>query len=235
MLQDANYNNGIGMDNETKIQYFRNGIKADADLELALSTSRANPVYSDFDALISFLSAEVEHLKLRKAQLRSNNNKRVSGAGRGRGGGRGRGRGHSRGGGRGSGRGTVPFKWIDGKKVEGRWYDPSEFKQFNTAQQEAAKELFKTARDSRKRNSSSTSSQVSGLTMDDFHDGLNTLHTALISGVSRAQKDNDAQSTSTPSISTESDTSSRPSADSGSVGNLFNNRNKKRRRDGSSV
>ena len=37
MLQDAQYNNGSGLDNETKVQYFCNGIKYEAGIEVALS------------------------------------------------------------------------------------------------------------------------------------------------------------------------------------------------------
>ena len=79
MLQDAQYNNGSGLDNETKVQYFRNGIKYEAGIEVALSNARTNVTYQDFGALISFLSAEIDHHKTRKAALsNSSNNRRVS-------------------------------------------------------------------------------------------------------------------------------------------------------------
>ena len=72
MLQDAQYNNG-------KIQYFRNGIKYEAGIEVALSNTKTNVTYQDFDALLSFLSAEIDHHKIRKAALsNSSNNRRVS-------------------------------------------------------------------------------------------------------------------------------------------------------------
>ena len=72
MLQDAQYNNG-------KVQYFRNGIKYEAGIEVALSNARTNVTYQDFGALLSFLSAEIDHHKIRKAALsNSSNNRRVS-------------------------------------------------------------------------------------------------------------------------------------------------------------
>ena len=69
MPQDAQFNDGIGMNNAVRVQYFYQGIKSKAGIEVALSTSCPNHQYEDFDALISFLAAEVEHHKLRKAQL----------------------------------------------------------------------------------------------------------------------------------------------------------------------
>ena len=78
MLQDAQFSDGAGLDNSMKVQYFRAGIKAEAGIEVALSTSRSNAQYDDFDALISYLASEVEHHKMRKAQLH-NSVKRVSG------------------------------------------------------------------------------------------------------------------------------------------------------------
>lgn len=60
-LQDAQFNNGAGMDNAMKVQYFCQGIKSEAGIEVALATSRSNTQYEDFDSLISFLGAEVKH------------------------------------------------------------------------------------------------------------------------------------------------------------------------------
>ena len=69
MLHNKQFSNGAGLDNSMKVQYFRAGIKVEAGIEVALSTSRSNAQYDDFDALISYLVSEVEHHKIRKAQL----------------------------------------------------------------------------------------------------------------------------------------------------------------------
>ena len=45
MLQDAQYNNDIGLANETKVQYFRNGIKYEAGIKVALSNARTHVTY----------------------------------------------------------------------------------------------------------------------------------------------------------------------------------------------
>ena len=47
MLQDAQFSDGAGLDNSMRIQYFRAVIKAEAGIEVALSTSRSN-VLKDF-------------------------------------------------------------------------------------------------------------------------------------------------------------------------------------------
>ena len=78
MLQDARFSDGAGLDNYMNVQYFRAGIKAEAGIEVAFSTSRSNAQYDDFDALISYLASEVEHHKMHKAQLH-NSVKHVSG------------------------------------------------------------------------------------------------------------------------------------------------------------
>ena len=45
MLEDSGYNNGLGMDDATKIQHFKQGIRESAGLEVALTQVRANPSY----------------------------------------------------------------------------------------------------------------------------------------------------------------------------------------------
>ena len=117
MLQDAQFNNGLGIDNSMKVQYFRQGIKSEAGIEVALATSRSQRQYEDFEALISFLAAEVEHYKLRKVQL-NNTNRRLSSMQKGGRGGRGGGRGgRGRGGGTSSRRGPyTPVNLLTAKR-----------------------------------------------------------------------------------------------------------------------
>ena len=78
MLQDCNFNNGSGLDDATKIQHFKSGIRPEAGLEVALTTSRSNPTYRGFDHLVSFLSAEVDQKKIRGQQVATSTNRRVS-------------------------------------------------------------------------------------------------------------------------------------------------------------
>jgi len=40
LLFESKYNNGLGIDNATKIQHFQSGIKIDTEVEYALTTAR---------------------------------------------------------------------------------------------------------------------------------------------------------------------------------------------------
>jgi len=84
MLQDCNFNNGLGLDDATKIQHFKSGIRPEAGLEVALTTSHSNPTYLGFDHLVSFLSAEVDKQMIRGQQVSTASNRRVSSANTGR-------------------------------------------------------------------------------------------------------------------------------------------------------
>jgi hypothetical protein len=220
MLQDANFNNGNGMDNAMKVQYFRQGIKSEAGIEVALSTSRSNSAYEDFDALISFLAAEVEHHKLRKAQLNnSNSNRRVSGVQNG----------NRRGNKSGSNnnnknsnkaKGSYPSKVVDGKKVEGRFYSKDEFSKMTKSQRAAVIEL---KRKHYADNSSTDKSQISSVTTDD----LITLGDAIIAGVKRGSAATNDNADTNDASNDDTSQAGRVTADSGSVGAAFKNRNKR--------
>ena len=72
LLLEAGYNNSQGMDESTKIQHLKRGIKAEAGLEHALSSSRTNGLLrGTFQALVSFLAAEVHEKRARKEELGS--------------------------------------------------------------------------------------------------------------------------------------------------------------------
>ena len=223
MLQDAQFNNGTGMDNAMKVQYFRQGIKSEAGIEVALATSRSNVQYENFDALISFLAAEVEHHKLQKAQL-NNPNRRLSAAQK-NGGRRGNGIGGNSNNGNGKGgkpKGPYPSKVVDGKKVEGRFYPKDEFSKMTKAQRAAVIEL------KRQRNSANPSdkrTQISQVTLDD----MITIGDAIVAGVKRANISN--QNVEENAGGTQHDgatQASRVTATPGSVGSAFRNRTNKR-------
>lgn len=68
MLEDAGYNLGQGMDEATKIQHFKSGIKTDAGLEVALTTLCPDPKkYSNFTEGSTFLTGEVNHNNICRA------------------------------------------------------------------------------------------------------------------------------------------------------------------------
>ena len=231
MLLDANFGNGNGLDNETKIQYFRAGIKSEAGIEVALSTSRSNNQYNNFDALISFLSAEVDHHKMRKAQLRSAQNRNVSAAERdlkpkpkpGEY--------------KNKSRVPVPSKMVEGKRVEGRYYSKPEFSKFSPKQRREIIQLKRQHwKDTHNGNDSNASKRnISGMSRSDLHDDMITLGEAIVAGVSRANQDNNNTTNDATNANNNNDTDSvatgnRSTADAGSIGDHFRSRRNQRRR-----
>ena len=223
MLQDAQFADGAGLDNAMKIQYFRAGIKSEAGIEIALSTSRSNSQYDDFDALISFLGAEVEHIKLRKAQL-NNTIKRTSSVKRGDKSNKGKPNGKQNG--KNKSDRKLLSKFVDGKKVEGRFYSRKEFSDMTPKQRSAVIELKRKSKDLDDR-----SRNLSQITTDD----LITLGDAIVAGVTNASQDNDGEedqnetrSVSNTTINTRQ-SGDRSQVESGSVGSAFHRRNKRQR------
>ena len=219
MLQDAGFNNGAGLDHESKITYFRNGIKPDAGLEVSISNSRSNPRLNTFDALISFFTAEVQHNAMRRSQMKSAKDRRVSAAGKGNpNGGKGRNKNKNK-------KGQVPFEYVDGKRIEGRWYDKEEFGKLTPAQRTAVIKLKRKSKSDKGDNDK----DVSALRQE-LRDDMVTLGEAIISGVAHASADNNADNEEEQDspASSGSTINTRQSAESGSIGNIF--RSRKRRR-----
>ena len=70
MLVESEYNNGEGMDEATKVQHFKTGIKPKANLEIALTTMRAGTVnLNDFSAVKSFLAGEIKAHQARSDEI----------------------------------------------------------------------------------------------------------------------------------------------------------------------
>jgi hypothetical protein len=241
MLEDSGYNGGLGMDDATKVQHFKTGIKADAGLENSLSNVRANPRLQTFDNLVSFLSAEVEHRSLRKKQLRTSRDRTVSSATTGKKGNYDR---SGRGGGNNNGRGgndsNAISKVVGGKRVYAKQYSKEEFGKLTSAQRSAVIKLNREARnknrgDSGRGNNINTSS-IQSLRNDMMDDMIN-VGDAIVAGVTAASNDNEANSI-TPSVSLASSSSSafndgnrnKRKAPSGSVGQFI--RSLRRNRNG---
>ena len=230
-LQDASFNNGSGLDEENKIRYLRNGIKADAGLETPLSISRGNPRLNTFDLLVSFLTAEVDHHQMRKGQLKSATSKRIAATGQNP-------RNKSKGSGNRNNKGKrgkndkVPFEFVDGKKCEGRFYSKDEFNAMTSKQRTAVIKLKRSIGSDKDSGNSNNDRQASSVSRTDFQQDLITLGDAIISGVKRASDDNASQLTDSQENDNNGSSSrgDRPTAESGSVGNLFQSRRSQRRR-----
>lgn len=230
MLEDCGYNNGMGMDDATKIQHFKAGIKQDAGLEIALTQVRANPIYNTFDQLSSFLTAEVEHRSNRRKQLRNAHDRRIAAL---HGGGGGNGKDNKSKGGRGDK--NIPSKHVDGKTVYAKKYSKEDFNNMTKSQRYAVIELNRANR--KNGNGQQTrgggngggnySKQIASLQAD-----MISMGDAIVAGVERAtgeeisvvtESTNNDESTDTPP-STTPNSSTKRKATSGSVGNFIRQR-----------
>ena len=75
------------MDDATKIQHLKNGIKVDAGLEHALTTACTDRLaQGDFQSYVTFLLTEVDAKNNRRVQLKSRERQIKAASGRGQGG-----------------------------------------------------------------------------------------------------------------------------------------------------
>jgi hypothetical protein len=223
-LQDAGYNGGLGLDEESKIHYFRSGIREEAKLEYAISIAHNNLAYNTFEKYTAYLNAEVDIKNRRKAELRANtqNSRQVSGLQTGNGhngGGKGNGKGKGEKGGKGNGK-KVLSAFVDGKKVEGRTYDRKEWKGMTNNQR---KKVIQLQRESRKSNEDVN---VSSTSRQEMQQDLITLGEAIVAGVARASVEASDQSqppgaTPTDDASVVSGLTKRTAGESGSIGIIF--------------
>ena len=212
MLQQADYNNGKGMDEETKIQHFKSGIKADAGIEYCLTQMRAQPAsYATFTQVTNYLTGEIDHKQLRKAQLKTTTPGRVVAK---------------------VGKETT-FKMVDGKKVFAKRYSRNEFHALTKAQRNAVIEMQREKRNKggpnrgygRDRgrgrgqgngggNNANNASSLKRIPNED----LTVIAEAVIAGVSKATADNEGLSVITEASNTEK---KKDLAEAGSVGDFI--------------
>ena len=228
-LEDAGYNGGAGLDDETKVQHFKTGIKLKAQLGHAISAAQANPLYHGFDQFVSYMSAEVDHKTLRKKQMKTARERYVSGVGTY------------------TGKpnkdkhGNAPWlskfaknsMMVGGKKVFAKQYSKEEFGQLTKAQRGAVIKMNKANRIKNKKNgNSNTSLGVSAIESlrESVMDNMITVGDAIVAGVAQASNDNNDESNDTNSTSQSTITTAtgKRLAQSGSIGDFIHNRRKTR-------
>ena len=226
MLEDCNYNGGRGMDDDTKIQHFKTGIKVEAGLENALCNPRANPVHRQFDQLIGFLSTEVANKKVRSEQLNSGRDRRVAAFEKGNRGGR-SGRGNQ------GGDKAPTSQFIDGKKVFAKNYPDHEFKSLTRAQKTAVINMNRAKRRAtggRNNNggggSTKDSKSISAASFNELRDDMISMGDAIVAGVQRGT--GEEISVVTEAL-TSDESKKRATADAGSVGALFKQKRTRKR------
>ena len=131
LLIEAGYNDNKGMDNCTKIQHLKSGIKLEAGLEHALTASRTSGLLrGTFAEFASFLQAEVDGKQDRKREIKSSVNISKNNAQRN------------------NKKPSVPSETVDGKRVEGRSYSTDEWRKLTPAQRTAVRRLQRAAKSS---------------------------------------------------------------------------------------
>ena len=221
LLYEAEYNNGVGMDDATKIQHLKNGIKADTGLEHAFTTARTNRMaQGDFNSFVTFLAAEVDsknkrrhQLKTRERQVKSVASDNTNKGGRGRG----RNRQSSN-----TLLGPMLSAVVDGKRVEGKIYPQAEFSALTKRQRGKVIELYRRRKEAGKNSNTSAIGSLS-----------DTISAAVVAGVRAATNTNlddesltiDLPNTQPTDAGSTSNTSRR-AASSGGVGEYMAKRRK---------
>jgi hypothetical protein len=232
LLMDANYNEGRGMDDATKIQYLKANIRSEAGLETALSQIRAGgDMYNNFTRLVSFLTAEVEHHSLRLNQLKLANNRNVSKAERER-------QKNLRNNPppRGNANRNPPSEVVEGKRVYGRNYPVNEFRSLSTAQRETVIRLrrnFRHNNNNGDRNPPPPNSRRSAISSlrTEMQDSMSQMEERIVAGMNQAQQTNQRPDTVTvDETESQDDSTRRRSAPSGSVGGFIANQRRRTER-----
>ena len=218
-LLEAGYNGGRGMDEETKVQHFEEGIRANADLEVALASVRANrATYRNFTRLATYLKSEVDVKQRRKAVLKmGNSNRRVASTTSKSGNGSNKSnnkKGNNR---------AVPSEVVEGKTVYGKHYPLNQFRNMSRAQKDTIARLRREA----KANSGNNNKSIAAIEakLEAVTDTMSTMEDRIIAGVTRASMD-DEELTDDGTVKT---TGTKRSAKSGSVGNFIAGQKKPRK------
>ena len=226
MLEDCGYNGGNGMDDATKIQHFKAGIKQDAGLETALTQVRANPTYNTFDMLTAFLSAEVDHRSLRRKQLKSTSERRVSSSQSNNNNGNKKNTKYNK---KKKDNDQFPSRFVDGKVVYGKSYPHHEFKALTKSQRQAVIDLQRERKRQRNNNSGSSDqnqpNKAYSAEISSLRDDLASLTDAIVAGATQANNEELSVITDNQTLPTEAGSSptntNKRKAISGAVGDFI--------------
>jgi hypothetical protein len=213
-VKEGGYNSGLGLDEAATCLYLKSGIRGDSGLDNQLSTARAGGTkFEQFDSLVSYLQAEVDHKNIRRAQLKRAKNRNVSGVNHNNNGNKKKKKGNNQ-----NNNNNPSSELVDGKRVYGRHYPVDEFKALTKNQRAAIARLRKA--DKSKSSSKDNDQSISALRTE-IRDDLTQMENRIIAGVSRAAEEDDSIVEPTPA-------STRASTDSGSVGGYIGSRRNRR-------
>ena len=203
LLIEAGYGpQGDGMDDSTKIQHFKAGIKLEAGLEHALTSARtAGLNHGTFTEFVSFLQSEVDAKNNRKRELRASVKAVDSDKGKNK-------NQHER----------IPSEKVDNKIVEGRHYADQDWKQLTPKQRSAVIRLQRQRRGNKNKNKKrKISSAKSSISQSD----LNSLSQAIIAGIKLGESEEGDVKPDDISKVTEDSSPSRKKAKSGAAGDFL--------------
>ena len=225
-LLQIGFNNGDGLDESTKIHYFKQNILPSADLETALTLARVKENQS-FASYYTFLSTEVDFKLTRKRMVlkgaKDRNVSSLEGVDD-----------ESRRTTKGkviNKLGPMLYEMCEGRRLESKIYSKSEFSKLSKRQKSVVVKLNKQRRQNVKGRSNKhkphggNSSVISSLRND-----LSSLGDAIVAGVTKIIKPPDDQSLGSPSVLTPNTvTLNEPQAQSGGVGEFIAQSRKRRR------
>ena len=225
-LLQIGFNNGYGLDESTKIHYFKQNILPSADLETALTLARVRENES-FASYYTFLSTEVDFKLTRKRMaIKGGKDRNVSSL-------EGvddeskrtaRNKGVSR-------LGPVLYEMCEGRRLESKIYSKSEFSKLSRRQKSVVVKLNKQRKQNARgkqrsfKTNGGNSSVISSLRND-----LSSLGDAIVADVTRVIKSSDEQSLASPSVLTPNTVPlNEPQAQSGGVGEFIAQSRKRRK------
>jgi len=211
-LLDIKFNDGKGLDDDTKIFYFKEGIEHKADLETALTLARTKESES-FQDYVIFLSTEVDS-KNRRKRLTVKNERRVSQV---------KTKPKSS-----QGRkpnfedldlGPMLHEIVEGKRIESKHYDKSAFSSLSSKQRATVIKLNRQRRRRALQNQNSgKSSNVSAMTRDQINDDMITVGNAIVAAISKGTNEGPDD---VITLGTNDDSKQKRNATAGSVGDFF--------------
>jgi len=176
-LLDVGYNNGYGLDDATKIQFFRSNIVPQADMHVALSVARSYE-RKTFQDYVTFLTTEVNSIVSRKKQSYQPERRVSAYAKRGNNNNNGKRKGSSQ-----LNLGTMLSETVEGKKIESRHYSKEDFGKLTRQQRNAVIRLNRDRR--RKAWNNKNSNDEPGINaIEAISEDMKSIHTAVISAIS---------------------------------------------------
>jgi len=225
-LLQIGFNNGDGLDESTKIHYFKQNILPSADLETALTLARVKENQS-FASYYTFLSTEVDFKMTRKRMVfkgtKDRNVSAIDGPGdeikkstKGRATNK---------------LGPVLYEMCEGKRLESNIYSKSEFSRLSKQQKSIVVKLNKQRRqNARGRSNNHRSHGGNSSVISSLRNDLSSLGNAIVADVTKVIKTSDDQSLASPSALTPNTVALNDTqAENGGVGEFIAQSRKRRR------